>query len=160
MDALTSLGIDLKLLIAQVINFGILLFILTKFLYKPLIKILDERKQKIAQGLEDSRKAQEQLAEADSASKKQISESVAQANVIIEKAKKEAELEAMQIIEKAKLKASEVINRATELSKRQEEEIMKKVRIRIAGLVGAAFEKIAEEKADSSSIDRAIRELK
>jgi len=160
MDALTSLGIDFKLLIAQIVNFGILLFVLTKFLYKPLVKLLDERKQKIAQGLDDSQKAEEKLAEADSTSKRQISEAVTQANLIIEKAKKEAELEAGQILDKAKIKATDIVKKATEASKRQEEDVMKNVRIRIAGLIGAAFEKIAEEKADSSSIDKAIKELR
>lgn len=159
MDALTSLGIDLKLLIAQVVNFGILLFILTKFLYKPLLKLLDERKQKIAQGLDDSQKAETKLAQASTASKKQISEAVTQANLIIENAKKEAEVEAGQILDKAKAKATDIVKKATEISRRQEEDVMKNVRIRIAGLVGAAFEKIAEEKADSSSIDKAIKEL-
>lgn len=160
MDALTSLGIDLKLLIAQIVNFGILLFVLSKFLYKPLVKILDERKDKIAQGLKDSKEAQVKLDEAEAVSRKKISEAVTQANSIIEKAKKEAELEANQILDKAKDKASVIIVKAKDSAKQQEEDIVRSVRLRIATLVGAAFEKITQGKADQQSIDRAIEELK
>lgn len=48
-----ALGIDPKLFIGQIINFLILLFILTKFAYKPIVKLLDDRRQKIADGLKD-----------------------------------------------------------------------------------------------------------
>lgn len=160
MDALSSLGIDLKLIIAQVVNFSILLFVLTKFLYKPLIKIMDERKQKIAQGLKDSQEAGDKLAQADKTSRQQISEAVTQANSIIDKAKKEAEVEANAILDKAKNKASDIVEKAQEAAKQREEEIMKSVRLRVAGLVGAAFEKIARKDIDEKSIERAIEEIK
>ncbi len=51
-----KLGIDPVMLVTQIINFAILAFILTKFLYKPILKLLDERQKKIAEGLELSQK--------------------------------------------------------------------------------------------------------
>ena len=42
-----ALGIDIKLLIVQIVNFGILFFVLKKFLYKPILKLLDERKKEV-----------------------------------------------------------------------------------------------------------------
>lgn len=160
MDALTSLGIDLKSLIAQVVNFGILFFLLSKFLYKPLVNILEERKNKIAKGLKDSLEAEERLAQAQTSSKKQIGEAVTQANLIIEKAKKEADIEARQIIEKAQEKASGIILKAKEAAGQQAEETMKDVRLRLAGLISTAFEKIASEKISQDSIEKAIKDLK
>jgi len=49
-----ALGLDIRLLVAQLINFGLLIFLLNKFLYKPLIKMLDDRKKKIAEAAENS----------------------------------------------------------------------------------------------------------
>ena len=56
-----ALGIDLKLLIAQVVNFGILLFVLSKFLYKPVVTMLEERQKKAEQTIKDSDKATKTL---------------------------------------------------------------------------------------------------
>lgn len=57
-----KLGIQLPLLLAQIANFGILVFLLSKFLYKPVIKKLEERRAKIAAGLAltDSLKVKEE----------------------------------------------------------------------------------------------------
>ena len=49
--AVEALGLNLPQLIAQIVNFAILLIILRLTLYKPILKMLDERKQKIAEGL-------------------------------------------------------------------------------------------------------------
>jgi F-type H+-transporting ATPase subunit b len=58
-----ALGLDVRLLVAQLINFGLLVFLLNKFLYKPLIKMLDDRKKKIAEAAENNTKIETQLAE-------------------------------------------------------------------------------------------------
>ena len=52
MDALSSLGINGPFLLAQIVNFFVLLFLLQRFLFKPLVKMLDSRKQRIAEGLQ------------------------------------------------------------------------------------------------------------
>lgn len=63
---LEKIGINPVSLIAQIINFGLLLFILSKLLYKPVLRLFDERAKKIAQGLkaaEDSLKEKEKIEE-------------------------------------------------------------------------------------------------
>ena len=57
-----GLGINLTLLVAQIFNFFILFLILGAVAYKPMVKFLDNRRDKIAQGLEDARRAEERLA--------------------------------------------------------------------------------------------------
>ena len=49
-ELLSSLGIDLRLFLAQLINFSILLFVLFKFAYKPILNMMDERTEKIEKG--------------------------------------------------------------------------------------------------------------
>ena len=56
MEALESLGIDWKMLVAQVVNFIILLLILRKFLFGPIVKLLDDRRKTIEKGLSDAKK--------------------------------------------------------------------------------------------------------
>ena len=52
-----AFGIDVRLIIIQVFNFGILMAVLTYFLYKPVLKMLNEREAKIAQGIKDAEEA-------------------------------------------------------------------------------------------------------
>lgn len=54
MGFLKDLGLDKYLLLAQIVNFFILFFVLKAFFYKPLKKVLDERKEKISKGLQDA----------------------------------------------------------------------------------------------------------
>ena len=54
MELLSKLGIDWKLLLAQVVNFGILLGVLTVFVYRPLLDLLDARRERIAKAMEDA----------------------------------------------------------------------------------------------------------
>lgn len=54
-------GIDWKLMIAQLINFGVVFFVLRAFAYKPILKLLDERKKKIEDGLAFAEKAKSEL---------------------------------------------------------------------------------------------------
>jgi len=61
-----KLGINLQLLVTQIVNFGIMVGILTFLLYKPILKVLDERKKKIEDGLkftEEAKKEKERLDE-------------------------------------------------------------------------------------------------
>jgi len=60
-DFIEHFGIDWKLLLAQVVNFSILLVILRVFVYKPVLEVLKKRKQRIEEGLQFSKDAEEQL---------------------------------------------------------------------------------------------------
>jgi len=64
-----ALGLDYKLLIAQLINFGVLLFVLNKLVYHPVIKIIDDRRKKTAEALEANQKIEERLAALESQEK-------------------------------------------------------------------------------------------
>jgi F-type H+-transporting ATPase subunit b len=84
---LDALGINLGYLLVQILNFGIMLVILYAWVYKPLVRMLDKRRQTIAQGLEDARIAAE--------------------------ARQNAEREAERIINEAQVKGSDIIRDAT-----------------------------------------------
>ena len=89
-----KLGIQPVQLLAQVFNFLILIILLRKYLYKPILKMLEERRKKIEEGLKSSEQAKKELDEAE---------------------KKKAE-----IISKAKLEASKIMDEAKKAGKKQE----------------------------------------
>jgi len=63
-EAFSALGISIPLLVAQLVNFSILLVILRFTLYRPVLRMLDERKQRIAEGLNAAEIARREAASA------------------------------------------------------------------------------------------------
>lgn len=57
MELLNALGIDWKILLAQFVNFAVLVFVLWKFAYKPIFKFLEDRKNKIEEGIKNAEQA-------------------------------------------------------------------------------------------------------
>src|SRR5437763_1120628 len=69
--------------IAQCISFVIVAFLLHRFAYKPILKVLEERRQRIAQGLADAEKSKEELARAEAQRQEILAKANAQANKLI-----------------------------------------------------------------------------
>jgi F-type H+-transporting ATPase subunit b len=106
---LESLGINPTYLIGQIINFGILLFVLTKFLYKPILKILDARAKKIAEGIKAAEESIKEKEKMDSTKKEQMLQTRREVEKILAQAKQEAKSLKEQMIaqtgEEARAKA-------------------------------------------------------
>lgn len=85
-------------LIAQMITFGILIWFTMKFIWPPLTKAIDDRAQRISEGLSAAERAREELADADARVVVEIKKARIDALVIVDKANQQA----TQIVEKAK----------------------------------------------------------
>ncbi len=119
----SAFGIDWRLLIAQAVNFGVVLVALWYFLYRPVLRTLEKRQQVIAQGVADAAQARETLAGVDQEANTRVKDadvkaesivSAARAAAGIEKAKllKEAEDRAAAVNKDAELRAAETAARA------------------------------------------------
>ena len=106
-------GGDPALFFSNVISFALVCWLLQKFAYKPILEVLDERRRKIAEGLENAEKIKQQLADAEARhadilaqangeAQKMIEEARASAAALAEKRQQEAVVEAEGIIAKAK----------------------------------------------------------
>lgn len=135
------------MLIAQAINFGVLLVALTYFLYKPVMKTLDERKQKVAKGVEDAIAAEQKLSEADSVASERLQTAEGEAETIVASARDAAQGERTRILKEAEARAASV---ATDAEARAEEVRVKALRDsekEIARLAILAAEKTLRQKA-------------
>src|ERR1051325_12217464 len=72
--------------IAQCVSFVIVAFLLHRFAYKPILRVLEERRQRIAQGLADAKKSKEELARAEAQRQEILTQANGQANKLIEQA--------------------------------------------------------------------------
>ena len=89
---LEQLGIEWKVFLSQAVNFFILLVVLTFFVYKPLIKIIKERNQKIKEGLDKAEEADVRLKEIDNIGREKIKEAENKSINIIKDTEKRAKV--------------------------------------------------------------------
>ncbi len=130
----------------QIINFGILLFILKRFLYKPLIAMLEKRGKIIKKGLDDAEAAQIKLESAEEKKNKIISDSNQEASEIIEKSKKRGEISGQEIVNNAQNRAESIIKNADLLAQEIQDKTMFETKDKITQTAILAAEKIMKEK--------------
>ena len=134
MDSLfTQLGINGKLLLAQGLNFLVVLSVLTVFVYKPLIKLTEERRKKIELGLRGAEEVEKRLVEADAAKEERIREADITALKIVSAAENDAKKRSEIIVAAAENKAESVVKEAAEVADRRKEEELR----RLYGIAGA-----------------------
>lgn len=125
-----AFGIDIGLLLAQAVNIGIVFVALSYFLYKPLMRTLEERQALIAKGVEDAKRAEEKLAGLDAEVAKCVGDADKEAEAILasartlaseQKAKTlaEAEARAAQIAADAEARAKETASKAARESEKE-----------------------------------------
>ncbi|MFT5849838.1 MAG: F-type H+-transporting ATPase subunit b [Patiriisocius sp.] len=137
-----AFGIDVKLIIIQLLNFGILLGLLVYFLYKPLLKVLAAREEKIAQGIKDAESAAAAKATADEEKKGILSMAHKNAEEVGAKAKNYADEKAGEIAAEAQTKAESIIKNAEAKSVEMKEQARKDSEAEIAKLAVLAAEKV------------------
>ena len=109
MEALfAAFGIDWKLLLVQAVNFGVLFLALTYLLYKPTMKVLDERRITVAQGVLDAEEAAKKLAEADETAAGVVKGAEGEAEGIVASAREVASGEKARILKEAETRAAAV----------------------------------------------------
>lgn len=162
-ELFSQLGIDPKLLLAQAVNFLILLFVLTKFVYKPLMKMVEERRQKIELGVKGGEMAEQIIKDAETEKSGIIKEAGVKAVGIISEAEKNAQKKAQDIATQADKKAQGAMREAMLLVERKEKEEMEKVSAEAKRLVKEAIIKTVQlkpEQIDEKLIDEAVKGLK
>ena len=109
MEFLKDFGIQPTLLVAQIVNFLLILFLLKKFFYKPIIKLLDDRKKKIEESLKNAELIEERLKQTEEKSAQIIEEARRNSQNLISESKKEADRVLAQAAIEARKSAEQTI---------------------------------------------------
>ena len=146
-----ALGFHWPSLIAYLLNFTILLIVLTKFAYKPILKILDERSSNIKDSLELADKVREESAQQQAQLDDQLVEARKQGQAIIEDARSAAEKLCDQEREKSKKEAEEFLVKAKNDIERERDSAMDELRSNFGGLAVSAAEQIIQRSLDENT---------
>ncbi len=141
---LSDFGVQPILLAAQIVNFLILLLILKRFLYRPILKVLKQRQETIAQSLRNAQAVEERLQKTEE-----------EKELVLDKAAKEAQ----KLIDEATVAANQVMADAHT----KEEKMQQEIREELADLVVLGIEKVAgkvlDKKNQKEIVERSIKEL-
>lgn len=140
--------VDLTLLIAQAVNFGIVIAALYFFALKPLTRLLEERRQKIERGVQEAEEARQRHAEAEQAYQHKLQEARSEATQIVEQAKTNAEQEQEQIVASAREEVAELMRREQEKRERERAQLVNEVKRDSGELVVSALEAMLKEGVD------------
>src|SRR3989338_3707265 len=153
---LAALGIDGKGLIFQIINFGLLLAILSRFAYRPLLKVLEERRQTIANSLKSARDIEQAKAELESTERSVMADARQQAEFIISRGEKSA----AEIRQHAQTIGQETADRLFKQAEarisRQVEQVKGDLKQEVLQLVALATERVVATRLDAAQDESII----
>ncbi len=141
----SAFGIEWKLLLAQGVNFLILVGGLTYLLYHPVMKMLDERKALIAKGVDDAEAATRVKTEIESERTSRIATAETQANEIVVRAETDGKEKRAEIVHAAQERSEQIVADARAQALELEREALKKSEKEIARVAVLAAEKILKE---------------
>ena len=162
MGGLSDLGINLPALIAQLVNFAILLGLLYLFAYKPIMRMLDERSRKIKEGMEQAEAVKEKAGLADEEIKRQLETAAKDGQERIARAVRIGEEMKQKAQEDAKGEAGALISRARVEIQQERDEAIGELRKEFADLTIMAAGKVIERSLDKDAhrelIDKVLEE--
>ena len=157
------LGLNLWEFIFTIFNFLLLLFLLKKFLYKPILKMLDDRKKSIDEALDAADSARQEVAATQENIRKDIAQARAEADAIINDAKKRGEQVKAEIIEAAKAEAKGITEAATAQIEKEKAQAIHDLKAQIADIAMLATEKILTQsltaEQERTLLDNYIKEV-
>lgn len=142
MEFFQAFGVSWKSLFAQLVNFVVLMWILHRIAYKPLLAFMEERKKKIEQGLIDARGAKASLEHARIREKEILDEAYQKANEVVLSAHQRAEFHKNAAIEQTKKEVASVIDQGKKTIAAEREQMLASVKQDLIDLVIKSAEKV------------------
>lgn len=162
-SGIAAIGIDGGFLLAQIVNFFLLFFALRAVLYKPILKILNERRRTIEDSLELAEETRLKAEAASSETKAMLAEARIEAKDIVENARQRAIEVAAEIEQKSKLDAENLAKKTRDLLIEERSAIVSSAEKEIALLLTRSLENLLQDqKIDFSDkdIERALASAK
>lgn len=164
MEILELFGVNWKLMLAQIVNFAIVFFVLWRFAIKPLLKTMESRNQEISAGLDNAKKAEDRLLAVEKEAKVQLNEAKKEAMLILEKANLQAEANRKLTLDKAKSEVEVVVTKAKEQITQEKEKMFVEAKKEFSQMLVLALDKVLSKnlskEIDQKYIKQALHDLK
>lgn len=156
---MTQLGINLPTLVAYLLNFVVLLGVLYAFAYKPLLRAMDQRSERIRESLEAADKARDEAANAQTAVEEQLAEARREGQRLLDLAREAANRFREEEMEKARGDAENFVERARGDIQQEREAALAEVRVAFGDLAITAAERVIRRTVDRQAHDELISQV-
>lgn len=144
-----TLGLKADVFVAQLLNFLIIMFVLWRWAYKPLLKILDDRQARIQKGLADAESAGTRLAEIEKEHAAVLAKAREEAAGVIKDAHARGEEKREEMLAKSRDEISKLVTDARKKIAEEREQAAHELKKEISALVVATAEMVLKEKIDT-----------
>jgi F-type H+-transporting ATPase subunit b len=159
----SNFGVDWPHLVAQIISFCIVCLLLHRFAYKPILKMLEERRQQIAEGIADAEKIKAELAETEIQRQQILLQANAQATALIEEAHTAAARVQQLETQKAVAAAEQIIIKSREAAAQEYARMLAELKREVGRLVvqttGAVIGKMLTPEDQQRLAEETVRRL-
>ena len=160
-SGLGALGISGQALLIQLITFGLAFFVLRRYAFKPILKVLDERRRTIESGVSLGEEMQKEHADLEKKVSATLHQARRDADVIVAEALDAARGQVREAEDKAQLKAEIILKDARAQAEQNTARMRKALEGELVGLISDATEVIIDEKVDAKKdaalIDKALK---
>jgi F-type H+-transporting ATPase subunit b len=159
-----ALGINWKLFVAQLVNFGIILLVLWKWVLTPVAKKLGERSEKVQKSLDDAQRIEKEKQEFRAWKDQEMGKARKEASSIVTMAQSEAVAVKNQILQDAKLEQEKLVKQIQAQIQSEKQQALSDIKTQVADMITGAAEKILrknlDEKADRELIKESLKSIK
>ncbi len=159
MQALETLGINLPSLLWHTVNFLILLALLWRFLYKPVVRMLDERSDRIKESMQRADAIKEQLARTNEETRLALESARKEAQAIADQASQIGEQIKAQARKDAQTEADKILVQARQQIEQERRQMMAELRLEMASLVVLAAGKVIGQQLDDRAQHQLVEEF-
>jgi len=146
-----ALGIDGKFLLGQIVNFSLLLIILRVFLYKPVVKMLEDRRKTIAESLDNAEQIKKNLDSSEQKTLEALDKAQKEARLILEEATKISIEQKNKIIADSQAQAERILDSSKAEAKKMKDDIVSDAKKELSELVMVALDKIVANEIDTET---------
>jgi F-type H+-transporting ATPase subunit b len=154
-----AFGVDIWKLGFQIVNFLLLLYLLNRFLFKRVLRLLDDRQSRISQGLEDAETAARDRELARAEREAALAEARREAEAMVQRAAKTAEATSAEILAEAKAAAEQITARAREEISAEKDRALAEIRGEVADLALEAAGKLIGSEMDGPTQRRLVEQF-
>ena len=154
-----ALGINLNFLISQIINFLIILFILWRFVWNPLVRLMDQRKQRIQESLAEAERVRQEAAQEQAAFEKRLAEERQKATAQVAEAAKQGQQVREEIVAAAQRESEQIVANAQRQATDMQAQALADARRQIADLAVLAAQKVIGTSLDEGRQRQLVNEF-
>jgi len=159
LEILGKIGFDWRMALANLVNFLIIFWLLKRYAFEPVKKIVSKRQSEVQEGLDNAEKAKTELMQAEENYNQKMQKAQEEVQNILAHAQSKADIVGAEIIKKAESKVEAIVSEARETIKKERVNMERELQAKTVSIAIEVAQKILKSKLDEKTESELIKEL-